>query len=51
MPSIIGRIDSEQEEFIDDELVENGPYENRSEAVNHLITYALFNKYGLETEE
>ena len=46
MPSITGFVTEEQKEYIKEELVENGPYEDTSEVVQDLISYGLYNKHG-----
>ena len=48
MPSIIGYATEAQKEFIESELVENGPYEDTSEALQDLISYSLYKKHGFE---
>lgn len=46
MPSIAGYTDEELLEFIDEELIEDGEYESRSEVVYMALRYLAYNKHG-----
>lgn len=46
MPSITGYVDEEREEFIKEQLVENGGYDDVSDVVNECIRYTLDNKHS-----
>ena len=46
MPAAHGKISDAQAEFIDRQLVDNGPFEDRAEAVTYLIRWSLDVKYG-----
>lgn len=51
MPSVIGYATEEQKEYIQEELVENGPYDSESEAIQFCIRYALGSKYNFSGGE
>lgn len=50
MPSITGFITEEQKRFIEEKMVENGRFDDSSEALQHLIGFTLYNKYGYTSD-
>lgn len=47
MPSVVAGVSEELDQLID-RLVEEGRYEDRSEAARRLMEYAAYNKYDEE---
>lgn len=50
MPAVHGKATDDELEYIEKELVEDGRFSSRSEAVTHLVRYTLHNKYGYDGE-
>jgi len=51
MPAIHGGVSEELEELFYDEMIDNGRFDDQSDAVEHCVEYTLANKYNATVDD